>query len=87
MLKGSAAVLTHRVGEKRTDSSAQSHQLAAVAVWGPARAHAPFRKENPHTGTKSQGLVSKAGWSHLCLPCHLKRGFLRSQSTGRIHGQ
>lgn len=87
MLKGSAAVLTHWVGEKTTDSSARSHQLAAVAARGPAGAHTPFRKENPHTGTKPQGLVSKAGWLHLCLPCHLERGFLRSQSTGQIHGQ
>lgn len=61
MLKGSAAVLTHRAGEKRTERNAWSHQLAAVAAQGPAAAYALFRKENTQAGTKPRGLVSKAG--------------------------
>lgn len=46
MLKGSATMLTHWAGERRTERSAWSHQLAAMAAQGPAAAHTPFRKEN-----------------------------------------
>lgn len=61
MLKGSATVLTRWAGERRTERSAWSHQLAAVAAQGPAVAHAPFRKENSQAGMKPLGLLSKVG--------------------------
>lgn len=60
MLKGSATVLTRWAGERRTERSAWSHQLAAVAAQGPAVARAPFRKENSQAGMKSLGLLAKA---------------------------
>lgn len=73
MLKGSAAVLTHRAGRGQTE--VPSLNRWPLAAQDPAVANAPFRKENPPAGMKPQGLVSKAGSSHLCLSCHLERGF------------
>lgn len=61
MLKGSATMLTHWAGERRTERSAWSHQLATMAAQGPAVTHTPFRKENPQAGMEPLGLLPKAG--------------------------
>lgn len=59
MLKGSATTLTHWAGERRTERSAWSHQLAAMAAQGPAAAHTPFRKENPTNRYETSGFAIK----------------------------
>lgn len=49
-------LVERRGGGGGTERSAWSHQLATVAVQGPAVAQAPFRKECPPTGRKPRGL-------------------------------
>lgn len=82
MLKGSAAVLTHWAGEKRTDTSARSHQLAAVAAQGPAGAHALFRKENlPTSRYETSGSGIKDGLV-APLPLSFVKGFFKVPAHG-----